>query len=161
MPERRGLRQVAATLTLLAWRFERRRWFVPDLNLIPVGIAKKHVRLTRAEFTVAEDRSTCLFDSSDGAFNVGRGLQPEAEVGDASAHGRLHRFSLKHNRVVRAWRLCLDEIVSAINGDNAQNMPIESECPLRVRHGQGNVSQSKCPHHDQGMCPAPPLTLQS
>ncbi len=55
---------------------------MPDLDLVPIEIAKEHVRLARAEFALIEHPATGLLDGAHGGADVRRIDEPKPEMRD-------------------------------------------------------------------------------
>src|SRR5438876_4436522 len=117
------------------------RQLVPHLDLVPVGIRKEHVRLSRDEFAAMLDLATRALDGERGLVDVARVGEPETEVLDAARLSNAVSTFLEDEDVARAWRLRLEEMRLPIDGKHAEHIVVELERSIQVAHCQGEVGQ--------------------
>src|SRR6185369_3694209 len=107
-------------------RINRRRRLVPDLDFVAVRVGEEDIGLAGAEFALAQDGATGLFDRLRCGPDVGRIGEAEAEVGDAPglADPLLAFFEYQH--VAAARRLRLDQAGLVVDRDDAEHLLVEA-----------------------------------
>jgi hypothetical protein len=94
---------------------------------------------------VTENRSARCLDRFQSLFDISGIKKAETKVDDAASAAGSRWVSLKHQHVMRAGRLCLNESWLLIDRYHSEHLPIKPQRSLRVTHRERNVSQATRP----------------
>src|SRR5262245_37117267 len=126
----------------LRFRIDRRGQFVPDFDLVAVGIGREEIWLAGHKLAVLVDPAAGLLLRASGGVDVLRMLEPEAEVRDSAGGAGAFLLLLEHEDVARSGRLKLDEAVALVDLDGAEHLAVELRRARDVTDRQGEMRQA-------------------
>jgi len=109
-----------ARLWFRSW-VDGRRDFVPDLNVISVGVLEEHVRFSGNEVTRLCDRAPSGTYREPRLLDVHCALEPESKVRDTALLPGAARAPFEHQDVPAPGGLRLDELFVLVHGDHAEH----------------------------------------
>jgi len=94
---------------------------MPDLHFVAIGITEEHIRLPRHELAVVANLAARGPNRRQRLTDVGRALQPEAEVRDAAGLAGFVRLVFEDEPISAPRRLGLDEVALTADGDDTED----------------------------------------
>src|SRR5690349_20243865 len=116
---------------------------VPDLDLVAIGILKEYVGLSRHELSAARDPPARVFDCPGCFVDVAWVSETKTEVFDSAGFADAIPARLQYQNVLRARRLCLDEVRPTVDSQHAEHVVIELKRAVEITHRQREVSEAE------------------